>query len=149
MPRTENPLESLHSALVTSSQDWGEARDFAWIYGVVVGWDPDPGDQPDADEAFAMADLAQRHGWTPAEVARLRRLHAQYEALRAGVGELSRADRVIVDKVNSDLSPEQVAVVREIHAAALADLRPKHAASGRAIAMREASLARLAEMDTP
>jgi hypothetical protein len=148
MPKTENPLESLHGALVTSSQDWGEAGDFAWIYGIVVGWDPDPGDQPDADEAFAMADLAQQHGWTPAEVARLRRLHAQYEALRAGVGELSQPDRAVVDRVHSGLSPEQVAVLREIHTSQLADLRPKHAATGRAIAMREASLARLAEMDT-
>ena len=75
--RTEDPKESLNRTLATSSRDWGEDRADAWIYGVVCGWD-DPRMDPDGE---AMAELAKRHDWSPEEVARLRRLHAAFDAL--------------------------------------------------------------------
>ncbi|WP_330253074.1 hypothetical protein OG874_00215 [Nocardia sp. NBC_00565] len=72
---TEDPFESLRSAIAFSSADWSEARDLAWIYGIVLGWDPDPGE----DEDGAMDVVAQRFSWDAANVARLRRLHAAFE----------------------------------------------------------------------
>jgi hypothetical protein len=55
--RTENPLESLFSCVVFSSADWGAEQDRAWMYGVVAGWDPCPGD---TDEEDAMSEVAAR-----------------------------------------------------------------------------------------
>ena len=76
----ENPLTSLREALVFSSNDWGAARDFAWIYGIVVGWDGDPDDDPDED-GDAMSELAAKFGWSEAKVDRLRRLHEAFRRL--------------------------------------------------------------------
>lgn len=72
-----NPLEALHDSVAFSSMDWGEARDVAWIYGIVCGWDAD-----DADEESAMPEVAAKFGWTGEQVARLRALHASFEALK-------------------------------------------------------------------
>lgn len=66
----ENPLESIATSLATSSQDQAQDRCDAWIYGIAVGW----GD--------ALPEVAAKHGWSPKEVARLRRLHLRYVALR-------------------------------------------------------------------
>jgi hypothetical protein len=76
----ENPLESIVNTIVFSSADWAEARDMAWLYGIVMGWDPNEGDDDDPDSA--MAELAQRFSWTEGQVARLRRLHTSFRALR-------------------------------------------------------------------
>jgi hypothetical protein len=73
-----NPLEALHDSVAFSSMDWGEARDVAWIYGIVCGWDEDD----DPEEAGAMRELATEFGWSDEQVARLRALHANFEALR-------------------------------------------------------------------
>lgn len=78
---TENPLESLSDTIAFSSADWGAARDLAWIYGIVLGWDDDD------DDEGAMPDIAQRYGWTAETIARLRRLHAEYERLEAAAVE--------------------------------------------------------------
>lgn len=89
----ESPLESLSDTIAFSSADWGAARDLAWIYGIVLGWD----DEDDPDES-AMPEIAQRYGWTTAGVARLRRLHAEYE-------RLSSLPRVISDPEELDALP--------------------------------------------
>ena len=68
----ENPLESLKDALSFAVDDWGDSRAKAWVYGIVLGWDSD------YDGEDAMGELAERFGWTPDQVARLRRLHARF-----------------------------------------------------------------------
>ena len=70
-------LESLANVLAFSSRDWGQARDLAWLWGIVHGWDDEH------DEDSAMPEMARVHGWDEVEVARLRRLHAAYEAILA------------------------------------------------------------------
>lgn len=73
---TEGALESLRDAIAFSSADWGEYRDLAWIYGIVLGWDDE--DDPDGE---TMRELAERFGWTAGGIARLRRLHAEFVRL--------------------------------------------------------------------
>ncbi|MER7280507.1 hypothetical protein ABT369_39320 [Dactylosporangium sp. NPDC000244] len=68
-------LESARTTMALSSQDWSTAGDFAWLYGVLVGWDDDP-TGGDVDQGDALALLAARFGWTAGDVERLRRLHA-------------------------------------------------------------------------
>jgi hypothetical protein len=68
-------LDSAKSTIAFSSQDWAASRDFAWLYGILLGWDGDPAGG-DVDQDNAMALLAARHGWTDEDVALLRRLHA-------------------------------------------------------------------------
>lgn len=63
-------LESIANLLAFSSRDWGQARDLAWLWGIVHGWDDE-----DHEEDSAMPEQARAHGWDDAEVARLRRLH--------------------------------------------------------------------------
>ncbi len=65
-------LESARRTMVTSSNDWGSARDFAWLYGILVGWSD--------DEYDAHHQLAQRFGWHSGDVAKLRQLRAAVEA---------------------------------------------------------------------
>lgn len=67
IPPTEDPFMSLAGALVCSSRDHGlDSRD-AWVYGIVVGWD-----------AASLRELAAKHGWSPDDVSRLKRLRARY-----------------------------------------------------------------------
>lgn len=63
-------LESIANVLAFSARDWGQARDLAWLWGIVHGWDDE-----DHEEDSAMPEQARVHGWDDAEVARLRRLH--------------------------------------------------------------------------
>lgn len=69
-------LDSAHTTMALSSQDWGTSRDFAWLWGIFVGWDADPDDLVDDGVGDAMSELAARFGWSEADVERLRRLHA-------------------------------------------------------------------------
>ncbi|UZF57686.1 hypothetical protein LH935_06790 [Gordonia polyisoprenivorans] len=71
-------LESLANVLAFSSRDWGQARDLAWLWGIVHGWDDE-----DHEEDSAMPEQARTHGWDEVEVARLRGLHAAYEYILA------------------------------------------------------------------
>jgi hypothetical protein len=68
----ENPFDALRSTLAFSSNDWGSARDFAWLYGVVLGWG--------FGEEDAHGELAARFDWPPETIDRLRRLHAAFNA---------------------------------------------------------------------
>ncbi len=65
-------LTSARRTMTTSSNDWGSARDFAWLYGILVGWAD--------DEYDAHHQIAQRFGWTGRDVEKLRRLRAAVEA---------------------------------------------------------------------
>ena len=76
-----NPLVSLHNTIVFSSNDWGSARDFAWLWGIVVGWDLSADELSEDEEDTAMDELAAKFNWSAGDVARLRNLHAQYAAL--------------------------------------------------------------------
>lgn len=77
----ENPLKSLDSTLAFSSNDWGESRAMAWVWGIVCGW----GKPGDPDEA--VTELAERFGWDDAAVARLGRLHDKFAALEASLSD--------------------------------------------------------------
>lgn len=68
-PAVSGWRESLSIAINFCSRDWSSDRRDAWIYGVVVGW----GDE-------SIAELAEKHGWGKDTQARLRRLHADYQA---------------------------------------------------------------------
>ena len=74
-----DPFEALHSALAFSSRDWGAERDLAWIYGIVAGWDCDEDHEHDwLCSGDAMAELAERFGWSEEQVERLRALHKRF-----------------------------------------------------------------------
>lgn len=64
------PLGALHHTMTLSSNDWSTAPDFAWLYGITVGWD-----------GPAMKELATKFGWPAEKVARLRRLRRAYRRL--------------------------------------------------------------------
>lgn len=68
----ENPFRALVTALALSSNDWGSARDFAWIYGIVCGWS-DEGDD-------AWPEQQRKWSWTDEQVARLKALHVKFHA---------------------------------------------------------------------
>lgn len=68
-------LDSARTTMALSSQDWATSRDFAWLYGIVVGWDNDP-EGGDVEQIDTLTYLAARFGWTAEDVALLRRLHA-------------------------------------------------------------------------
>jgi hypothetical protein len=70
---SENPFASIVTSIATHSRDYGNDPTDAWVYGIVCGWD----DGPD-DDSRAMIELAEKHGWTEDDVARLRRLHAKW-----------------------------------------------------------------------
>lgn len=65
--KTENAKESVKSCVAFHVRDWAADKRDAWLFGVVCGWD---------DEA--MAEVSARHGWSAAEVGRLRRLHENW-----------------------------------------------------------------------
>jgi len=82
-----DPVEALRRIIATSFNDWALHRGDAWLYGIVLGWDSDPDDvilEDGEDPAAAMREVAARHGWTDHDVARLRQLHAKFNALEEG-----------------------------------------------------------------
>lgn len=72
-------LDSARSTMCFSSQDWSVAPDFAWLYGILVGWSDDPSGG-DVDQDDALPELAARFRWSADDVALLRRLHAAVAA---------------------------------------------------------------------
>jgi hypothetical protein len=73
-----DPREALKDAIALSVDDWSESRSMAWVYGIVLGWD---NDEPDDPEDFgAMDEIAEKFGWTPNQVERLRELHRRFNA---------------------------------------------------------------------
>lgn len=68
----EDPFKSLRVTIAFGSRDWSTDEQLAWIYAIVVGWQPD-----------GMKELARKFAWDDATVARLKRLRAVYAALGA------------------------------------------------------------------
>lgn len=79
----ENPFHSLVNTVVFSSADWGAARDLAWVYGIVVGWE-------DEDDPTALDELAPGLGWSAEKVERLRRLRTAFVAAASLPGKIDR-----------------------------------------------------------
>lgn len=78
MSTVREALLSARHTMATSSQDWSTARDFAWLYGILVGWTDDDGN-PDVVTLNIFAD---RFGWAPKRI-------EQLKALRAAVAEVT------------------------------------------------------------
>ena len=70
---TENPFDSLATAIACHSRDWSTDHRDAWIWGIVCGWDE-----------YSLRDLVKQHKWTPETVARLKRLRSEYKRLTQG-----------------------------------------------------------------
>jgi hypothetical protein len=73
-------LASARHAMTFSSNDWGSSPDFAWLYGILVGWSDSEGD--------ALPELAARFGWSADFTEKLRRYRAAVEVVapkRVGV----------------------------------------------------------------
>lgn len=84
-------LDSARTTMALSSQDWAVARDFAWLYGILVGWDNDP-EGGDVEQVDTMSYIAGRFGWNADDVALLRRLHAAVAGFDINrVGDLEAA----------------------------------------------------------
>ena len=86
---TLDPFGSLHDTIVFSSADWGEARDLAWMYGIVVGWGAD---ESEPEEESALSHLAEKFGWSPQAVQRLERLHAAFLAAQRTHNDAGRTN---------------------------------------------------------
>lgn len=74
LPDLYAALDSALTVMTFSSNDWSASGDFAWLYGILVGWENEPGDGGSIDE------LAARFKWSTDDVARLRRLRAAVAA---------------------------------------------------------------------
>lgn len=70
-----DPFKALVDTMAFSSNDWGSARDFAWLYGIVCGWADEDDD--------SHSDIAAKFGWSNEQVARLRKLHEEFKAAAA------------------------------------------------------------------
>lgn len=79
-------LANAHNVMATSATDWGRHAGEAWLYGVFVGWECDQpceefwGRAHRCDESLLI--MVRRHGWSDAQVARLRELRAIVRAAR-------------------------------------------------------------------
>ena len=99
----EDPREALGTAIARNARDWSQDKTLAWVYGIILGW----GDGLDA--------VAERHGWKPADVQRLRRLHANFTILttrteeRAAMATISTTPTYSLDealRIRDDLASE-------------------------------------------
>jgi len=91
LPYTDSPADvfaAIRDTFAFAANDWAGDRATAWLYGIIVGWDPDPDehDPDDGDPGAALASVAAKHGWTSEQVETLRALHEQYTA-RTRVGQ--------------------------------------------------------------
>lgn len=66
--------DAIRDVLAFSARDWAEERDTAYIYAIVFGWG-----SPDDPETDAWDEIAAKHGWDPALVADLKRLHSEFD----------------------------------------------------------------------
>lgn len=72
-----DPLDAIRTLVALDSRDWTQDRADAWLYGIVLGWD---GADDDPEDVGVMDLASARHGWNPAQVARLRALHERFKA---------------------------------------------------------------------
>lgn len=69
----DDPIETLRRVITGASDDWAATNAKAWVYGIVVGWSDDEGD--------AHQSLADKYGWPPEAVAKMRELHNAFRTL--------------------------------------------------------------------
>lgn len=82
-------LNSLGRCMAFDPRDWALDRRDAWLWGVIVGWDPDEEGETDG----AMTEVAAKHGWTDEDVARLRTLHTAVDEARRAAEQPEGRDR--------------------------------------------------------
>lgn len=76
-------LDRVGSMMATDSRDWSLSRRDAWLYGLFCGWECDDDHEHDdvCGGSGALDTVAEQHGWTDEDVARLRRYHAAIHRL--------------------------------------------------------------------
>jgi hypothetical protein len=74
-------LEGMGRLLATSSRDWGQYRVDAWLWAVLCGWDCEVTEHDDTCTHGAMEEMAAKHGWDDAAVAKARRYRAAVHVL--------------------------------------------------------------------
>ncbi|QXU53642.1 hypothetical protein [Rhodococcus sp. LW-XY12] len=87
-----DPLRTIENVLAFSSADWARNNDTAWLYGIVLGWDDEPG-VPVEDQSGAMTELAGRFQWSEERVEQLRALHTEYQRIAAEYQHRSEVER--------------------------------------------------------
>jgi hypothetical protein len=67
-------LDRCESMMATDPRDWGTLRRDAWLYGLFCGWDCEENHEHDdlCGDGDAMREIANQHGWSEQDVARLR-----------------------------------------------------------------------------
>lgn len=71
MATETNPLTSLSNTIAFRAKDYSLNHHDAWVYGIVLGWD-----EP------SYKELQQKHGWTDADISRLKRLRSIYKKMQ-------------------------------------------------------------------
>ncbi|MFE6474524.1 hypothetical protein [Streptomyces rochei] len=90
-------FEGFARLLSTSSRDWGQYAPDAWLYAVICGWDCEETTHSKSCVHGAMEEMAERHGWDDATVAKARRYRATVRAITEGAAVLpAPADRAAV-----------------------------------------------------
>lgn len=84
-------LESMHDVIVFDARDWSLDRHDAWLYAILVGWEQEDTDDPtDIREPGVLEQVAARHGWSAATIARIRRMRAAVKAATADTAIFER-----------------------------------------------------------
>ena len=63
---SEDAFESIRNAMVTQPIDWSADHRNAWIYHIIIGW------------GSSLPSIAAKHRWSDDDVARLKRLRADF-----------------------------------------------------------------------
>ena len=71
----EDPIESIECTIAFDVRDWANDRRSAWIYSIVFGID-------DEFDEGVVDRYKQKFGWDDMDIARLRRLHTNWERLK-------------------------------------------------------------------
>ena len=84
MPALNEGLARACGMMATDSRDWSANRHDAWLYGLFCGWDcEEPHEHDDTCGGLeAMDEVATHWGWTPDDVARLRRYREAIAAVQ-------------------------------------------------------------------
>lgn len=109
-------LDRLHRCMVHDARDWSLAKRDALSYALVVGW------------SSAWDEVAARHGWSEADVAALKRLHAAIDRRKALHRDEPAAeiedridDRIAAGHEVLDRVPDDPTTVRAVVGSLLAD----------------------------
>lgn len=73
-----NVLQELKNMMAFSSKDWAEEKEGAFLYAVILGWDPGE-DEP--EEESAMPEIAAKFNLSDDQVAKLRTLHKEFQTV--------------------------------------------------------------------